>query len=324
MSGAARASLGPLGLAVLALMSPARAHDLPGIVTEQTSIPPEVWNKIDEIRTLQRFLTVEAAKPKPKDFELESVVDTSAVWSTRRVSVCFLDGGPTARLYVAEVALRWTEGTGLQLDFGPPGSPRGCDRAAPSNIRVSFAGLGARSYVGKEARHIPAALPTMNLGQLDLAVFTPHDDSVILHEFGHAIGFHHEHQSPASVCEREFDWDIVYKRMAPLGWNQEKVDRNMRQLEPSTRYSTTSFDPESVMLYSLNRDFFRNDLPALTCFIAKRNTIICRTDREAAATAYPPAVSLRGPLKRSLAPPKSRDAAVAKAVKRLKELTDSR
>jgi hypothetical protein len=332
MSGTLRASLGPLGLALLALASPsATAHDLPGIVTEQTSLPPEVWTKIEEVRALQRFLAAEAAKSRGKDFELESVVDTSAVWSTRRVSVCFLDGAPTARLYVTQVAQRWTQGTGLQLDFGPSGSPRSCDAATPSNVRVSFAGLGARSYVGKEARQVPANLPTMNLGQLDLAVYTPDDDGVILHEFGHAIGFHHEHQSPAAVCESEFDWDFLYKKMATFGWSQAKVDHNMRQLEPSTRYSTTAFDLESVMLYALGRDTFRADLPKLTCYIPKRNTAISRTDREAAAAAYPAAVSsLRESLKRSLTPSKpaasakSRDPAVAKAMKRLKELTDAR
>jgi hypothetical protein len=85
------------------------------------------------------------------------------------------------------------------------------------------------------------------------------------------------------------------------------------------------------MLYALSRDSFRNDIPKLTCYIAKRNTAISRTDREAAATAYPVAVSsLRETLKRSLtpskpaAPAKSRDPAVAKAMKRLKELTDAR
>ena len=30
---------------------------------------------------------------------------------------------------------------------------------------------------------------------------------VVRHEFLHALGFEHEHQSPVSVCETEFRWD---------------------------------------------------------------------------------------------------------------------
>ena len=167
----------------------------------------------------------------------------------------------------------------------------------------------------------PAGSATLNLERMDKVSFTPDNDGTILHEFGHAIGFQHEQQSPASVCKSEFDWDYLYKNM---GWSRQKVDINMMQLEPSTRLSTTAFDPASVMLYNLDREFFRSDIINPTCYVPKRNNAISETDREAAAIIYPIAVSMRSlPRKRSLfAPP--RDAAVTAAIKRLKELTDIR
>jgi hypothetical protein len=300
------------------------AHDLRGIVAEQDSVAAEVWTKIDEIRTLRRFLASEAAKAKSHDFELESVVDTSATWPDRRVSVCFLDGGPDARIHVIQVAQRWMESTGLQLDFGAPDSPRICDEASPNNVRVSFAGPGYWSYVGREAKVVPAKSATLNLEGMDKAVFTEREDGTILHEFGHAIGFKHEHQSPVSVCETEFDWDYLYKRMGSWGWSRDKINHNMRQLQPSTKFSTSAFDPESVMLYSLNRNYFRSDLTTLACYIPKANNATSKTDREAAATAYPIAVSMQSPpTRRGFFAPR-RNAAVTKAIKRLEELTDTR
>jgi hypothetical protein len=301
------------------------AHDLRGIVAEQDSVPTEVWTKIGEIRSLRQFLASEASKSTSQEaVMLESVVDTSAVWPFRRISVCFMDGGPEARMHVARVAQRWMASTGLQLDFGPPDSPRSCDPANRSNIRVSFTGAGHWSYVGKEANVIPATSATLNLQGMDQAAFTDKDDGVILHEFGHAIGFKHEHQSPASVCEGEFDWDYLYGAMGRWGWSKAKVDHNMRQLPASTKLAASVFDPQSVMLYSLRRNYFRADLVTLTCFIPAANTAISQSDREAAATAYPVAIGMQSPpLKRGLSAP-PRDAAVTRAINRLKELTDSR
>jgi hypothetical protein len=155
---------------------------------------------------------------------------------------------------------------------------------------------------------------------MNKTAFTADDDGVILHEFGHAIGFEHEHQSPISVCEREFDWDYLYRAM---GWSPQKVDENMRQLQPSSKLLTTAFDAASIMLYSLEKEAFKEPAAA-KCYIAKHNNVISELDREAAATVYPVRVSAAPqPLKRSTAaPPKPRDAAVNDALKRLRELTE--
>jgi hypothetical protein len=214
--------------------------------------------------------------------------------------------------------MRWSEATGLQFDFGPAGSRNSCGAGEPANVRVSFVGLGYWSVVGIEAKQIDAKKQTLNLQGMNKATFTAEDDGIILHEFGHAIGFEHEHQSPVSVCEKEFDWDYLYKAM---GWSKQKVDINMRQLQPSSKLLTTTFDPSSVMLYSLDKEAFKDPATA-KCYIAKPNNAISALDREAAATVYPVRVSAAPqPLKRGLAAPKSRDAAVRNALKRLRELS---
>jgi hypothetical protein len=299
----------------------ARGHDLHGIVAERNSLEPDAWNKIEEIRALRRFLANESGKSQ--DAELEAVVQKELTWPDGRISVCFLDGGREAREHVALVAQRWTESTGLQLDFGPDGNRRACDAAAPSNVRVSFVGSGYWSYVGVEAKQVGTKKQTLNLQGMNKATFSVEDDGIILHEFGHAIGFEHEHQSPVAVCDKEFDWDYLYKAM---GWSPAQVDQNMKQLQPSSKLLTTTFDSESVMLYSLDRESFKDPSTA-KCYIPKPNNAISKTDREAAAMVYPVMVSSApGPTKRAMParpPAGGSDAAVRDALKRLKELTDA-
>ncbi len=297
----------------------ARAHDLHGIVAERDSVEPAAWKKIEEIRSLRRFLA--NASNKSNDVELEAVVQRELTWPDSVVHVCFLDGGPEARDHVAEVAQHWDESTALRLDFGPAGSRRSCGAGEPANVRVSFVGQGYWSVVGIEAKQVDAQKQTLNLQGMDKTTFTTDDDGIILHEFGHAIGFEHEHQSPISVCEKEFDWDYLYKA---LPWPKKKVDINMRQLPPSSKLLTTTFDPSSVMLYSLEKESFKDPATA-TCYVPKPNNTISLLDRQATATVYPVRVSAApGPLKRSLSAPKRRDAAVTKALKRLRELTERR
>jgi len=306
--------------AVLALgTSAVHAHDLHGIVAERNSVEPEVWKKIEEIRKLRRFLA--NASNKSQDAELEAVVQRELTWPDSVVRVCFLDGGPEARDHVAQVAQRWDESTGLQLDFGPAGNRSSCGTGQPANVRVSFVGLGYWSVVGIEAKQVDAKKQTLNLQGMDKATFTAEDDGIILHEFGHAIGFEHEHQNPVSVCAKEFDWDYLYKAM---GWSKKKVDINMRQLPPSSKLLTTTFDPSSVMLYSLEKEAFKEPTTA-KCYIPTPNNAISTLDRQATATVYPVRVSAApAPRTRSLASPRPRDAAVRNALKRLRDLTGKR
>ena len=43
---------------------------------------------------------------------------------------------------------------------------------------------------------------------------------IILHEFGHALGMMHEHQSPVSDCDSEINWEAAYQMGVQDGLGQ--------------------------------------------------------------------------------------------------------
>jgi len=291
----------------------ADAHDLQGLVTERSSLDPDTLAKIEEIENLRALLATRAATTN--DGQLEAVVEKTLKWPSGTATVCFFDGGSAARTHVAQVAKDWTEATSLKLDFGPNEGGRDCDPTKPSDIRVSFEGSGYWSYVGIIAKEINPFKQTLNLsGMGNKVTFSPDDDGVILHEFGHAIGFEHEHQSPASGCEEEFNWPYLY---VALGWSKDKVDHNMRRLDMSSNMSgllVTKFDSKSIMLYSLSPSAFKDPATA-ACFIPHPNNVISSVDREAAEETYPSAEPVAAPPTGSTS-----DVATLQALKRLNNL----
>jgi serralysin len=72
----------------------------------------------------------------------------------------------------------------------------------------------------------------------------------ILHEFGHALGCVHEHQSPV----QDIPWrkDLVYRYYYEnCKWTQSVVDHNVFNRHDANAVANTSFDPESIMMYEV-------------------------------------------------------------------------
>jgi hypothetical protein len=276
------------------LASPqAGGHDLRGLMSERNATDPAVQSKIDDAQELRRLLAKRAAARKAGDKEdrqLEAVIRQQLKWPHSPVKVCFFDGGSAARDRVASLAVKWTVGTSLQFDFGPAGSRRTCDQANPSNIRISFKGVGYWAHVGTNATYLAVNTPTMGLGGLDKTDMTEQDEGIVVHEFGHAIGFEHEHQSPKAKCEEQFDWPYIYKEYAAFGWKKDDVDFNMKRItEPMRRDGllATEFDRSSVMLYFHEPEYFLNGEKS-DCYVPRKNSSPSATDLEAARLMYPP------------------------------------
>ena len=118
-------------------------------------------------------------------------------WPKGRTLTCrFLDGSARQRRRVEEKARIWEKFANIKFKFVTSGS---------AEIRISFsADTGSWSALGTDAlveRYFPRYQPTMNYGWLKDDTDDEEYERVVVHEFGHALGAIHEHQSPTATLK---------------------------------------------------------------------------------------------------------------------------
>src|SRR5437868_14082357 len=94
--------------------------------------------------------------------------------------------------------------------------------------------------------------PTMNYGWL--RDNTPNDEysRVVLHEFGHALGCVHEHQSPKFTRKWNTAAVMKYFKGPPNYWSPDDIRHSVLEKYSPRGVSATRFDPKSIMLYPLD------------------------------------------------------------------------
>jgi serralysin len=160
------------------------------------------------------------------------------------ISVSFLDGAPALWDRVEQEARGWTAPglANLALAFRR-------DTNA-TDIRISFRYSGSWSLIGTDCqRKTDLTLPTMNFGWLTQTSLVPEVRRVVLHEFGHALGLIHEHQSPVGGIR--WDKNAVYAALSgpPNNWDHATIDHNMFEPYAAADTNFTALDPTSIMMY---------------------------------------------------------------------------
>lgn len=216
---------------------------------------------LDPERHVRRALRAEmvASEAGGRKLKAEDVARVSRMaliaskrWGAGFVVRCrFLDGSAKMQKKVRTLAKEWEKHANVTLKFVAKG---------PAEVRISFyADDGSWSAVGRDAlntSYFPLHQPTMNFGWVRDDSEPVEDRAVVLHEFGHALGCIHEHQSPTFDRKWNRKAVLAYFKGPPNYWDEDQIESNVLAKYSPKGIKATVFDPKSIMLYSFDGQLF--------------------------------------------------------------------
>ncbi|MEJ5058613.1 MULTISPECIES: M12 family metallopeptidase [unclassified Pseudomonas] len=154
------------------------------------------------------------------------------------------------------------------------------DELYVGDIRIYLTSLSdnsGHSSIGTDALTVPSTLHTMQLGT---DYTSAGYEALVLHEFGHALGFLHEHQHPdASI---PWNREATYLQYAlEYGWSRAHVDGAVFPLPRDANQSYEPYDRHSIMHYNVLNICTVGDWEQPT------NLQLSDGDKAAARKAYP-------------------------------------
>lgn len=197
--------------------------------------------------------------------------DNHLLWDVgQQIQVRFLNGTPEQQAKVLALAKEWEKYANIKFVR--------VDKE-PSNMRIKF-GTEEENYslIGLDANLADPAEHTM---QLEFALFNDPArlKRVVLHEFGHVLGFMHEHKLPPDGIQ--WNKDTLYRHFAKMGWDQDMVDAQVFRVYNERYTNNLKYDNKSIMCYPIPSWQTTNG------FSVGWNTEISEGDKELAGMIYP-------------------------------------
>jgi hypothetical protein len=161
------------------------------------------------------------------------------------LKICFLNGDQNQRQNFMDIANLWiVDGVSLKLAI--------TNDKKESNVRVKIGGEEKpvnKSLIGKESMS-----PTVKSEDPTLWVSSV-TNSIVLHEFGHALGLVHEYSHPDANIQ--WNKEVVYRDLAapPNKWDKPYVDKWVFEKFDASKEVITDFDPSSVMIYPIRKSW---------------------------------------------------------------------
>ncbi|KAB5569917.1 metalloprotease [Coniochaeta sp. 2T2.1] len=222
----------------------------------------------------------------PEDLSESNIVGTpngpsrlalrkDAFWPNgKKLKVRFLNGTPFLQDKVKYYAQTWEKYANIDFQFVPSGD---------AEIRISFkwnGDGGSWSYLGTDNLHIAKDKPTMNYGWFDENTRDEEFSRTVTHEFGHALGCIHEHQSPAGSI-RWNEARVIADSKKSNGWDEAQTRQQIINKYQAAQTTNSEFDRNSIMCYFFPAEWTTDGQGTPT------NRVLSDKDKEFIGKMYP-------------------------------------
>jgi hypothetical protein len=229
----------------------------------------------------EQQLLLEKVRSRPelivrfREFELllEMAAQTKKLWKpTENLAVYFFGGQDERTKRVMVYASIWSQHCGIKFSV--------TDKIEDAKLRVAFQAPSSWSYIGTDALGVPRNEPTINFGWLEDSLPEKDYKQVVLHEFGHALGLIHEHQSPTAIIQWNKPY-VYWYFWQHHGWTRADVDRNLFQEFEKTSIRASALDKDSIMAYHIPTQFTFNNQ------VFQQSYVLSKMDEEYIGKLYP-------------------------------------